>query len=362
MWPDAFTNDAFSLQTLTTVINERDYIPGRVGELAFSGVAQGVATTSVDMESIGGAISLVPTTPRGAPAPQDRRERATLRSLRIPQIKIEETIGVHSVQNVREFGTTSTLRGMRSIIDQQMERKGLRFDLTLEHHRLGAVKGLILDADGSELTNLYDAFGVEEPDAIDFSDVFTLGATEETLETVRGRVHEVTRYMRRNIKANWPGSAMIWALAGDNFFDRLVDSSTVKGVWDGWAAAERRLGGSYAFGVYEFAGVMWENYQGTDDGGGVNPDQVNDGAGTVGIHPNEARFFPVGVPGLYEEFYAPADFEETVNTVGLPRYAKVARDQEFQRWVKLHMQMNPLPICTRPRVLVRGTWNDAPTD
>ena len=52
--------------------------------------------------------------------------------------------------------------------------------------------------------------------------------------------------------------------------------------------------------------------------------------------------------------YAPADYIETVNTIGLPRYAKQATDQEFGRWVKLHTQSNPLPICTRPKTLIKG--------
>ena len=51
---------------------------------------------------------------------------------------------------------------------------------------------------------------------------------------------------------------------------------------------------------------------------------------------------------------APADFVEAANTIGLPRYAKQAVDQQFARWVMLHVQSNPLPICTRPRVLIKG--------
>jgi hypothetical protein len=27
-------------------------------------------------------------------------------------------------------------------------------------------------------------------------------------------------------------------------------------------------------------------------------------------------------------------------------------DQQFARWFMLHVQSNPLPICTRPRVLM----------
>jgi hypothetical protein len=36
------------------------------------------------------------------------------------------------------------------------------------------------------------------------------------------------------------------------------------------------------------------------------------------------------------------------------RYAKHAVDQQFARWVMLHVQLNPLPICTRPGVLIKG--------
>jgi Phage major capsid protein E len=34
--------------------------------------------------------------------------------------------------------------------------------------------------------------------------------------------------------------------------------------------------------------------------------------------------------------------------------AKQAMDQQFARWLMLHVQSNPLPICTRPRVLIKG--------
>jgi hypothetical protein len=43
-----------------------------------------------------------------------------------------------------------------------------------------------------------------------------------------------------------------------------------------------------------------------------------------------------------------------LSAIGLPRYAKQAVDQQFARWVMLHVQSNPLPICTRPRVLIKG--------
>lgn len=346
MHPDYFNDDAFSLVSLTAVINNAPHVPGRAGDLCFAGVGEGVATTSVSFEETNETLSLIETSQRGGPAPLNTQDKRTVRSINIPHVKLEEAIGAHQIQNVRALGSHDTLRGARAVVDNQIIKQARRHDLTLENLRLGALRGRVLDADGTELVDLFDAFGVSPITPVDFADVL-IGApsteNDDGLITVRTRVHEVTRTMQRNLKAAWPGSARIWAFVGDNFFDKLVECTSVKGVWDGWAAAERKLGDNYAHGIYEFAGVFWENYRGTDDGS------------TISIDPDEAQFFPVGIPGLYAEYYAPADFMDTVNTLGLPRYARVAPGDKFNRSVALHTQQNPLPICTRPRVLLRGT-------
>jgi Phage major capsid protein E len=49
---------------------------------------------------------------------------------------------------------------------------------------------------------------------------------------------------------------------------------------------------------------------------------------------SKAYFFPVGVPGLFRQYNAPADFVETANTIGLPRYAKQVVNHQFARWVR----------------------------
>jgi uncharacterized protein YjbJ (UPF0337 family) len=52
--------------------------------------------------------------------------------------------------------------------------------------------------------------------------------------------------------------------------------------------------------------------------------------------------------------YAPQGALDGIRTpTPWPRYAKQAVDQQFARWVMLHVQSNPLPICTRPRVLIK---------
>lgn len=331
-----FEDDAFSLESMTAAINNIDYVPGRAGELAFAGVAEGINTTTATIESTDEGLTLIQTSERGSPAPQEKRNKRTLRAFTIPQIKLEETIQAASLQGVRAFGSTDQLEGVQLVVGQQIQKMSRRHDLTLEYHRLGALKGQILDADGSELLNLYTAFGGVAPDPV----VFDMDGGSDS-DTIRRQCQIVRRKMLRAAKTVLPANAAIWCFAGDTFFDLLIDG--VKDVFDGYAAAERRLGDNYAFDVFFFGGIFFENYRGTDDK-----------SATVGIGQNEARFFFTNAPGLYAEYNAPADFMDTVNTVGLPRYARQAVDPEFNRWVKIHTQANPLPLCLRPQTLLSG--------
>jgi hypothetical protein len=45
---------------------------------------------------------------------------------------------------------------------------------------------------------------------------------------------------------------------------------------------------------------------------------------------------------------------ETVNTIGLPYYAKQERIP-FDKGVQLELQSNPLHICTKPRAIIKLT-------
>ena len=54
----------------------------------------------------------------------------------------------------------------------------------------------------------------------------------------------------------------------------------------------------------------------------------------------------------HRRYFSPADFNETVNTLGQPVYAK-QEPRKFERGTDLHTQNNPLPMCHRPGVLVK---------
>ena len=54
----------------------------------------------------------------------------------------------------------------------------------------------------------------------------------------------------------------------------------------------------------------------------------------------------------FATYFAPADFNETANTMGQQLYAK-QEPRKFERGTDLHTQSNPLPMCHRPGVLVK---------
>jgi hypothetical protein len=339
---DIFNDDAFSLISLTATINNVDHVPGRAGALAFAGVSEGIPTLSAVFESKAESLTLIREQPRGAPPEQEKKDKANLRSISVPHFPLEATIRADEVQGVRAFGTTDQLASVESVVNGYIRKMGQRHDLTLEYLRLGALKGAVMGPGGSVIADLFDLFGVTQTE---FNwDLDNLETSEDDFnDPVRQKAQELVRYVTRNAKTLLPNGYRVWAFCGDNFFDKLISHRSVKEVYNNTTEQERRLGANYAFGVFEFGGVVFENYRGTDD---------NE---TVAI--GEARVFLTGVPGLYAEYFAPADFMETANSIGLPRYAKIAPDAKFNRFVELHTQQNPLPICLRPKTLVRLVSN-----
>lgn len=331
---DIFNSNAFSLTSLTDAINKVPFVPGRLGQLGIFDES-GVSTTSVVIEEREGSLTLIETSARGAPARQNQHNKRKARSLVVPHIALEDTILADEVQNVRAFGSDSMLDGVQNVVNFRLAEMARKHDATLEHLRIGAIKGQVLDADGSTvLYDLFAEFGVTAYGEIDFD----LDNASPTPGAVKKKCHDIKRKVEDELGA--APYDHIHAFCSQSFFDDLVTHSEVTKAYDRYLDSAFLRAGQ-ARGAFEYAGITFEEYRGK--------------VGSVDFIPEgKAHFFPVGVPGLFRQYNAPADFVETVNTIGLPRYAKQAIDDEFGRWVKLHTQSNPLPICTRPKTLIKA--------
>ncbi|EEE36311.1 probable bacteriophage-related protein [Rhodobacteraceae bacterium KLH11] len=139
----------------------------------------------------------------------------------------------------------------------------------------------------------------------------------------------------------------IHSMCGRDFHDALWDQKEVRETFLADNEGYRLRDG--APDVFTIGKVTFERYR-----TGKKATAANNGAGFIAA--NEARCFPVGVAGLFITRFAPADLEETVNTIGLPRYAhQYAMANGKGR--HLDAQMNAISLCTKPGVLRTLTIN-----
>ena len=328
---DIFKSRLFETTTLTAAINELPYVPSYINDSGLFSET-GVTTTSVIIERTGSVISVLPTTARGGPGTPIQGDKRKGVPLIIPQVKATAQLHADEIQNVRAFGTEDKMAGVEQERDKKMTKISSSLDLTLEYHRLGCIQGLVLDADGSVLLDIFDALGVAAPAEID------LNLDAAWAQADGGRIRAILRDLRRDVRVALGGVTPSGYLcfAGDVLYDKLIDHPEIRETYLNQQEAGdlRRDDGAESF---RYGGIDFVNYVGT---------------GTVSIADNVGRLVPVGVPDLFQTSFGPADYLEAVNTAGLPKYTKAVPDPSgYNRFIEMEGQMNDLNVCTRPQVL-----------
>ncbi len=325
---DAFNSDAFSVQSLTAAFIKAPYQPRRLGSLGLFRESP-ISTTTVVVEEKDGQLELIQTSERGAPGGAIGSNKRTARSFVVPHLEKGSTIMADEVQNVRAFGEEDETETVQALVDDRLVTLRAFHETTLEHHRIGAVRGQILDADSSVIYDLFTEFGVTQQT----HDIALGTATTD----VRGAAVAIARLSEGALGADMVTGYR--AFCGNEFFDELIAHAEVK---ESLKYQESELLRRDLRAGFEFGGITWENYRGT----------VN---GVAFVPTAEAFVVPIGTD-IFRTHFAPADFIETVNTMGLPLYAKIARDPEgLNRFVKIHSQSNPMCMCLKPRAIVKVT-------
>jgi hypothetical protein len=335
---DIFNSDPFTVFSLTEAINNTPYVPGHISKLGlFSNFS--VAVLSVAIEEKDGILTLVQPSPRGGPGQTVDKSKRRMRMLAIPHFQIDDAIMADEVQGVRPFGQEDGLETVMAKVDERMQTHSQSFGATEEYHRIGAVKGIVTYADGTTL-NLFDEFGVSQEAEIDFD----LDNANPAGGVLRKKCAAVYRTMAANLGGIPFGG--IRAECGDAFFDDLISHPEVRATYlQQQEASQLRRGyvddgQSGVFGTFEFGNIIWENYRG----------QVG---ATAFVDTNKCHLFPTGAPGLFKSVYGPADYIETVNTLGKRLYMK-QMPMKNGKGVDIEVQTNALQYCTRPKVLMQG--------
>lgn len=334
---DVFAGDGFSMMELTAALENVPHKPNGLGAMGIF-TPKPIRTNVAAIESRDGVLTLVQTSQRGAPLAQRGNENRKLRHFETHRIALGDRLMASELQGIRAFGSESELQQVQTEALRRLVGVRNDVELTLENMRLGAVQGIVLDADGSTLYDWFSEFGISQASEVDFD----LDAASPASGVVRKKCTAIVREMQKQAKGSWiDGQTRVGALCGDAFFDDLVAHSEVRQTYLNQSEA-RELRNDVAYQQVQYGGITFMNYRGTDDGS------------TVGINTDKAKFFPIGAKDAFQHVMSPAESFDFVNTLGQEFYAMQIPDKDRNAYVDLEVYSYPLLVCTRPGMLLRA--------
>lgn len=328
-----FDQDAFgAVEFNEEVVQRIDFKPQLLGSLnLFSPIYS--RSRTIALANKDGALALIPTSTIGAPPVELIPQGANVRPFRTLRLAKGSTIYAEELQGVYALPMEQAYREVQSEVADRTARIIDDMELTWEHMRLGAIQGVVYDADNSTVvTDWYAEWGITKPTEINFA----LGTASTD---VRKKCRDVKRTMQKASRGVWTPNTRVGALVGDNFFDDLLSHASIKETrlnTDRAALLENIEG----YSSIEIEGITFINYRGTDDGT------------ALAIGTDQAKFFPIGARGAFQVGFAPAEFFPFVNQRGQDRYGLIIPDRDRDAWRRVEIYSYPLFICTRPDMLL----------
>lgn len=337
-----FNKDPFSAIALTEAVQRNPYNPTGIGELGIFEPSP-IRTTALAIEQRQSQLLLIPLSERGTEGTQRVTEKRQMRYFDVPRLMHDDTLYATELQNIREFGTESVLMQVEAEVARRLSGPtGLlaSIEYTKEYLRLGALQGKMLDPkDGSTIYDWFTEFGIARPSAIHFN------LAAGVANSLRPICNNVIRTMARAAQGAFTSQTRVYAMCGDVFYDQFVNHPDVIRTFVNWSDARALRDNSQgaAFSAFDFGGITWFNYRGSNDNS------------TIKVPDTDVHFFPVGAPGVFREAMAPGETVDWVNTPGKPVYVLPIFDMLRRMWWKMEAYAYPLFICTRPEVLLSGT-------
>ena len=324
-----FTDDKFSLVELTAAINEAPALPSRLAGMGLF-EEEGILTTAFAVEKDSDTLALIPNTSRSGIPSATGGSAGQVKTFGTTHLPTQDTITADQIQNLRVFGQASEAQTMRAFVDKRLAKMRRRLDATIEYQRIGAIKGLVLDADGvTEISNLFTEFGLTQQTAAISLNLATADIRGQMLNALE---------LSENALGSEPNSGF-HCLCGRDFFRALIAHPKVEKAYE----------------LYEYGVFMRNDPRNGFTLGGVTFEEYRGAIGGVPfIAAGEAYLFPTGVDAMFISRFAPANYTETANTIGLPVYAKT-EPTPLGKGMLVEAQSNPLSICSRPRAVIKLT-------
>lgn len=319
----------FSSTDLSLAVDRKPYLPTMLKNYFSVGHS---STVTVRVDSRTGRLTLVPDTPRGLPGKPSQRDPRKGVVIEAAHLIEPGRIVAEDLQDRLSFGSDS-LETVAEAVADKLATIRTNIEATLEYHRLGAIKGVVLDADGSsELYDMYELFDIEKPAELTWVPPTAAEGKNTVLEAFQKAV--------RGIQLSMGGTPItgVAAVVGDEFWQELTTNPFVDKAYTLWASQHSESFGTNNFlgRPFVYGGVAWHLYTGSVSGNTM-------------VDNDAAHLFPLG-RDIHRQIFAPADYISTVNTKGLDFYAHWwAPDDD--RSVEMEVQSNPVTLSMFPEAL-----------
>lgn len=311
----------FKFQEIVQAINQ---LPSTPLTLAQFFKEKALKKTTASIEYKDGKVSLIDTQPRGSQGQTfDGATRAML-EVQCLHLLAYRALFADDIQDTRAFGKTEAQTAAEAVNDVLAELKDT-LDYSREYYRFCALLGKLYRADGQTVAyDIYKAFG--------------LTRAQDTWQSSASELGDQIDKTLRALKANLRGEInQGWAcIVGDEFLEKLAYHQSVKAVYLA-QAGNKQYSDQDISSDFDFKGIKFINYN-HDFGNGIK------------LKPNQGIIFPIGGKSTLMEFFAPANYMETVNTVALPYYAKKFA-MELDKGLNFEGQSNPLAMVCRPNLV-----------
>lgn len=311
-------------------------IPPKPGLVSEQGLFQGrgIATSKLHVDVKDKTFRLMAETPPGSPAEHVNRDTRSTITFDVPQYLQKAPIHEEDIQDRRAFGSDSDPMPYEEERMDVLEKMSNNIDVHYEAMRVSALKGQLLNPDGSVRTNFFTEFGVSQVE-VDFK---LTTATTAVLEKCMD-VHVA----QRSGLGGGRTQAGAWGLVSIGFFNALRDHAKVRDTYLSMSEARqmREAGRRVQF---EFGGIIWEPYFDTVT--------ETDGDSRQLIEDNYGYVVPLGTD-IFQERWAPVSLRGLANTRGLPRYAWEVNPEDPSEARSIGSGMRCFPYVTRPHAVIK---------
>lgn len=308
-----FFSSYFSRENLAGVLRKAQYVPGRLNEVFDA--PQGATSTTVDIEELPlETVSESSAVSRGAPPTMVELGVRKVHPFSVSTYNWGAHVLADEVLNVRAAGTLAPELIQARIADKTAK---LKQQAAFQHEYLRmAVLNTATNTIGTVPAATTVAFGASD-------------------SAIRSAIHTNVTLALESALGGIPYTGVL-ALCSETFWAGLIESKTIRETYLNWQAAQDMRGNPA--NSFTFGGVIWERYR---------------ASGNIAIASGKAKVIPLGVPNLFQQWFAPDDTLDSVGVgaMGAPWYLN-SIPIEGNKGYRLTLSTHPLMVCTRPTAVL----------